>query len=605
LLVGTKEDQLEDQIRRDLTYQPRITKLLQDCGIAGFYSTSARDNTGIETLRTAIAQKINWQELSQTTRPQLFQRIHEAIARRRNSGEVVLLYSELVEHIREVEPEDFHPEAINAVVRQLAQQGVLVDTSLATGERALVLQIGYIESYAGSLIRVARSNPRSVPALEVSEAIFRTSFPGIKGEERLGPLQERGVLECVMQLLLEHGICLKHEGLLIFPSLFPSTAMEDGASITHTVSLYYDFSGAIDNIYSSLVVRLALSERFGRVRLSKDRAEFEHAGQGVCGLRKEDRRSGLAHLDLLFGEQTSTATRDLFTIFVEEHLQKEGVTIKEVLEMVCGTCEYRFDEALVRDRIQDGYADVLCPRCETRLPINEGAKKARESNPALGEELIALKQVIDQRKQEDISDVKQALKPVGVGDAPGEHPVAAAAPQPEPIRILHLSDLHLGADADPLVRLQPLVRDLQDEEGGLGFDHVDYLVVSGDLTNRASVEEFEQVYRFLSALIKRLKMTAARCIIVPGNHGLSWDHEVYEWRPKRRVNVGQLPAGSYVAQGEGFLVRDEERYDARFENFAKFYHSLTQEPYPLKAGSQCLPFLFEETGIQFLAMNSA
>ena len=324
LLVGTKEDQLEDQIRRDLTYQPQITKLLQDYRIAGFYSTSARENTGIEALRTAIAQQIDWQALSQTTRPRLFQRIREAIAQQRNAGEVVLLYSELAEHIREVEPEDFHAEALNAVVRQLAHQGVLVDTNLATGERALVLQIGYIETYAGSLIRVVRSNPRGVPALEVSEALFRTSFPGIKDEERLKPLHERSVLECVMQLLLEHGICLKHEGLLIFPALFPSTATEDGANITHTVSLYYDFSGAIDNIYSSLVVRLALSGRFGRVRLSKDRAEFEYPGQGVCGLRKVDRRSGLAHLDLLYSEQTSTATRDLFTIFVEEHLQQRG-----------------------------------------------------------------------------------------------------------------------------------------------------------------------------------------------------------------------------------------------------------------------------------------
>jgi hypothetical protein len=158
----------------------------------------------------------------------------------------------------------------------------------------------------------------------VSDALFRKSFPGIKDEERLKPLQERSVLECVMQLLLEHGICLKHEGLLIFPALFPSTATEDGANITHTVSLYYDFSGAIDNIYSSLVVRIALSGRFGRVRLWKDRAEFESPGQDVCGLRKVDRRSGLAHLDLLYSDQTSTATRDLFTIFVEEICNKRA-----------------------------------------------------------------------------------------------------------------------------------------------------------------------------------------------------------------------------------------------------------------------------------------
>jgi hypothetical protein len=128
--------------------------------------------------------------------------------------------------------------------------------------------------------------------------------------------------------------------------------------------------------------------------------------------------------------------------------------------------------------------------------------------------------------------------------------------------------------------------------------------VSGDLTNRASVEEFEKVYQFLSALIKRLKITAVRCIIVPGNHDLSWEPEVYRWRRKREV-VGQLKEGGYVEQGDGYLVRDEDRYDIRFENFSKFYHSVTQEPYPLKAGLQCLPFLFEETGIQFLAMNSA
>jgi 3',5'-cyclic AMP phosphodiesterase CpdA len=346
------------------------------------------------------------------------------------------------------------------------------------------------------------------------------------------------------------------------------------------------------------VVWLALSGRFGRVRLWKDRAEFEQAGQGVCGLRKMDRRSGLAHLDLLFSDQTSTATRDLFTVFVEEHLQKEGVTIKEVLEMVCGTCGYRFDKALVRDRIQDGHADVLCPRCETRLPISAGAKKARESNPALGAELIALKQVIDQRKLEDISDIKRAVTPAA-------RPVAGTPVQPEPIRILHLSDLHLGPGDDPMARLQPLLRDLRDKDGGLGFDRVDYLVVSGDLTNKASSEEFEQVYAFLSVLIDRLKITAARCIIVPGNHDLSWEHEVYDWRPKRKVDVRALKAGNYVAQGDGFLVRDEARYHTRFANFGKFYHELRQEPYPLDAGLQCLPFLFEETRLQFLIMNSA
>src|SRR5262245_21350352 len=90
------------------------------------------------------------------------------------------------------------------------------------------------------------------------------------------------------------------EGLLIFPTLFPTGATRDGTQLGHAVSLYYDFSGAIDKIYSSLVVRLALSERFGRVRLWEDGAEFEQPGQGVCALHKLGGRRGTAHLDILF-----------------------------------------------------------------------------------------------------------------------------------------------------------------------------------------------------------------------------------------------------------------------------------------------------------------
>ena len=47
--------------------------------------------------------------------------------------------------------------------------------------------------------------------------------------------------------------------------------------------------------------------------------------------------------------------------------------------------------------------------------------------------------------------------------------------------------------------------------------------------------------------------------MVPGNHDLSWEHEVYDWRRKRRVDMRSLQAGHYVAQGDGFLVRDEQK----------------------------------------------
>jgi hypothetical protein len=62
--------------------------------------------------------------------------------------------------------------------------------------------------YAGSLILAARNNPRGVPALE-SRDISRPDFslPEIPPAERIpSRTQERAVLECTVELLLEHGL---------------------------------------------------------------------------------------------------------------------------------------------------------------------------------------------------------------------------------------------------------------------------------------------------------------------------------------------------------------------------------------------------------------
>ena len=585
LLIGTKAD----AINHEIIDHNGIESLIKDCGMAAdWHLVSAKENIRVDELKAAISQAIDWQSLSVTTRPVLFQRVREAITERQQHGEIVLLYSELEKQIQASElpaDEPFDPGAVRTVVNQLERQGVIVDTFLSSGERALVLQIGYIEIYASSLILAAKAKPRGVPALELAELDGMKSYPGIKDKDRLHLFQERIVIECVVQLLLQHGLCLKHEGLLIFPALFPILDSQE-TDDTQTISLYYDFTGAIDNIYSSLVVKLAHSERFGRVRLSGNRADYDQ-----CGLKKVDRRSGFAHLDLLFGTDCSKETRDLFINFVEDHLQREGVEIKEVLEITC-TCSYRFDEALIRERIDDNRNDVICPRCESRHTISEGAKKSREKNPAIEQEMFALKTEIERRSAIEANEVKIELaahKPDGLAN----------------LRILHLSDLHFGAEDDVDVRLYQLSRDLKDKTDGMGFDNLDYLVISGDLTNRATKEEFEHAYKFISGLIERFKLSAERCIIVPGNHDLSWDQEVYDWKQERLVNLKTLKAGSYFKEGNGYLLRDEAKYPARFDNFSKFYHSLIQLPYPLQPESQCLSFLYDEPRLQFLTMNSA
>jgi small GTP-binding protein len=585
LLVGTKLDS-EDAVL-DLA---AIERLKSNCGFLAFLPTSSRTGRGLQELRSAIANAIDWEFLARTSRPEVFQHIRDAIEKARLRGEVVLLVSDLERGLPAL-GEGADEGAVGAVIEQLALQGLVADTQLATGEQALVLQIAEVERYGGSLILAAKLNPRGVPALE--ERLVgskKMTFPRIDSSERLPWLQERVVLECVIELLLRHGIALRHEGLLIFPALFRTTEKTDSSLTGLSISLYYDFTGAIDNIYSALVARLAISETFGRYRLWESRAEFEAVGQGTCGLRTVAHPSGVAHLDVYFSDEVKRAQRHLFLVFIEDHLRTQGVSITENIEMTC-SCGSKLSEQAIRLRLAGGYRDILCSACERRSSISAGAKHAIATDPGLETSLIALKTVIAANTQ------SQAKLVPGI--------VFYDRPSTDTIRILHLSDLHMKPDSEPRSMLQQLEADLKDKDGGLGFDRLDYMLVSGDLSSRALPAEFELAYEFVSGVIKRFDLTAQQCIIVPGNHDLNWDELVYDWKPLRQVELDRLDPRTYVKQGEGVLVRNEAKYPLRLRNFTdRFYKFLTQEEYPLDSKQQCIPFLFTEGRLQILAVNS-
>jgi small GTP-binding protein len=86
LLVGTKLDQATTPVG-----QNGLQQLLTTCGFAGYYATSAKTGDGIPELRQALAAALAWDKLAKTTRPLVFQQVREAIAARRDHGEIVAL----------------------------------------------------------------------------------------------------------------------------------------------------------------------------------------------------------------------------------------------------------------------------------------------------------------------------------------------------------------------------------------------------------------------------------------------------------------------------------------------------------------------------------
>jgi small GTP-binding protein len=593
LLVGAKQDQVSQLVDR-----AGIERLQEECGFADYIETSAKKPRNVELLRQVVADALDWEHLGKTSRPKLFQRIRDHIDRRRDRGEVVLLINDLEKAVRSDHDDGFyspissdnqsawerenHLAAVQAVSEQLEAQGVIVKTKLMDGDEALVLQLPVIERYAGSLIVAARQNPRGVPVLE--ERLLGSAkglpLPGMTDTDRLVREQEKVVLECIVELMIQHGICFRHGGLLVFPTLFPSGA-EDAEAMPHSVSLYYDFTGAIDNIYAGLVSRLMVSGEFGEGRLKAGRVEFDRPGRGMCSIRQAKYKGGFAHLDLIFSDDAHSDRRDLFTRFVEEHLRQNGVDIHEHQAIKC-RCGKVIDEVDVQANIAVGEKDVICPRCRTKTMIADGVDRIRKRDPESDARMIALRKTIDERLSQDVISAKKAV------DTPTH-----ATDSDEPIRILHLSDLHFTSDVSASTKLEWLLQDIRRKDGAYGqLESVEYLVISGDMTDKGNEEGFDVARKFVDALISELRLSTQRCIFVPGNHDAQDRTDAHE--------------ETISADGQKVMVRSRKNYPKRFQKFSEaFYHKLVQEEYPLGFPQQGIAYLFEDTGIQFLALNSA
>jgi hypothetical protein len=147
------------------------------------------------------------------------------------------------------------------------------------------------------------------------------------------------------------------------------------------------------------------------------------------------------------------------------------------------------------------------------------------------------------------------------------------------VKILHLSDLHVTHDGRELNQLWGRARPAV---AGLRFD---FVVITGDLTQRAAPTEYAKLKRFLEAEIEPLVLgerdaVKTRIVIAPGNHDVDWSAEVFEtlalanvrsdlaeqwfadgqWRPESqpfRIKTG--PYGHTSA----FQIR-ADRYQERF-----------------------------------------
>ncbi len=171
------------------------------------------------------------------------------------------------------------------------------------------------------------------------------------------------------------------------------------------------------------------------------------------------------------------------------------------------------------------------------------------------------------------------------------------------IRILHLSDIHLSTLAEAGKYRIQLETDLKNE---LRVRQLDYLIISGDIAEHSTPDEYKAAFELVDGLVRRFRLDSSRVVVVPGNHDLNWDISAQAYAYIPRHNLPDPLTEEYIPAGDaGALKRDEERYEKRFENFSThFYKKVCATKFPPDYPRQGILHLGAEDRILFLALNS-
>jgi 3',5'-cyclic AMP phosphodiesterase CpdA len=191
-----------------------------------------------------------------------------------------------------------------------------------------------------------------------------------------------------------------------------------------------------------------------------------------------------------------------------------------------------------------------------------------------------------------------------VGHAHGRSKVVATGAGISTRHVLHLSDLHFATQDQATVSYAQLAADLRQQ--GI-TDHLDALMVSGDLVNRADPAEYDAARLFLEHLMTGFGLSARQITLVPGNHDVSWSLAEAAYSLHKRSQLrGALAPGTFIEHGTDVIaLRDEDAYRKRFQPFANLYKLIKGIEYPLDYADQ---FTFDDppdSGLLILGLNSA
>jgi DNA-directed RNA polymerase subunit RPC12/RpoP len=394
----------------------KINRFLDEHGFAGYLATSALTGEscsdslgpgGCSALKRMIADLIPWENLPWTSTPRLLSAIKNTVLEMREKQEIRLLrFAELCQRLEQgLAGEVFGVTDVRTAITLLANHGLVMPFKFGN---LVLMRPELLNGYAGAVIRAARKHVDEIGCVREQDVFERRlDFEGV---DRLDAADEELLMRAMVQTFLDKSLCIAEETPqgrhLVFPSQY---RRERPFPTDPEVFVSYTFSGELQTVYSTLVVRLWYSREFDHKELWRDAAEFLTSKGRTIGLVMERKGDGQGTINVFFDAGVPDEIKVAFIEYVHQHLEKCARDVKRDRRYVCGECDTPVrDRDLVRKRLGEGKDFIYCPECGRRVLFQDHIERRLGSDP-VARRVIAMEET-GQRERDT-----QALEQILIG----------------------------------------------------------------------------------------------------------------------------------------------------------------------------------------------
>lgn len=371
ILVAARADRGDARLTTD-----EITRFCAERGIRSYLVTSALAGEGLPDLVAAMRGSVNWGVRPATVTTETFKWIKDTVLRLKESDSGAGLIVSPAELRDRLERDDtaraFSDAEMHSAVGHLVNHGYVAVLRTSRGEKRILLAPELLNNVAASIVLEARRNPKGLGSLEEQRVLSGGHpFPELSG---LAQNERDVLLDSAVAMFLQHNVCFRETDplnsrvYLVFPELINlrKPAVQSSQPVEEGVA--YTVTGAVENVYASLVVLLGYTDVFTRTNQWRNQAEYVIGDGLVCGLRLEEERDGELDFVLSFGANVGGSVRMLFQSLFESFLAGRDLTVRRFEPVTCGN-EHPLNRAVVREQLGRGNETVFCTLCGERMSL--------------------------------------------------------------------------------------------------------------------------------------------------------------------------------------------------------------------------------------------